>query len=258
MPTVEEDGLTLRYAVRGDGPLVVLVPDAVVGPWMWAWVLEDLAGPFRVVTYALRGTDGSDPADDGEDGGYTVPVQVTDLEAVVSAMPARRVHLVGCGLGGQIALTYAATHDHVKTLTLVGTGPAPTLDPADRETLCAADPITSLGPYLGDALDRLDHEQLRAWRETDDPDPAVRSRQLAAAAAVDLPPLHEVTLPTRLLHGDRDRVWSLDGARTLTEGLPRGHLETVQDGPHLLPVATPRVVADEISGLLEDAGFGVS
>lgn len=262
MPTVDQDGVTLRYTVEGEGPLVVLVPDAAVGPWMWGWVLEDLVGPYRVLTFALRGTDGSDRAPDEEGeggaGGYSVPVQVADLEAVVSAVDARRVHVVGCGLGGQIAVAYAADRGRVRSLTLIGTGPTLALDEDLRETLCGADPIASLVPYVDTGLDRLDEERLRTWRERDDPPPAVRTQQLAAAGSVDLPPLHEVTVPTRVLHGEDDEVWDVPGATTLADALPRGRLHIVRAAPHLLPVVTPRVVADEIVGVLEETGAGVS
>jgi len=251
MPTVDRDGVALEYVVRGDGPVIAFVPDAAVGPWMWAWVTTALAGPYRVLTYAPRGCAGSEPVPVDDPDGYAVPALAADLEAVLAAVDTPRVHLVGSGLGGQVALEYAATAGRARSLTLLGTETHPTVDPAIRDTLCGADPIASLGPYLGDALAALDHDQVRAWRDRDDPSPSVRAAQLEAATAWDPPPLYEVTLPTRVLHGSDDAVWSPDGGEDLAAALPRATFDRVRDAPHLLPVATSTLVADEVAGLVD-------
>lgn len=256
MPTVDRDGHVLQYTIQGTGPTVVLVPDACVGPWMWAWVTDALAGPFRVLTYTPRGYGASSAAFDDANAtaaseGVTVPDLVADLDAVVTAVDPARVHVVGCGLGGQVALQYAATDGRTRTMTLLGTGPAPTFDREITATLCDPDPITSLRPYLGPVLDRLDTDQLRRWRTTDDPPPATRKCSLEAAAAFATPPLYDLTRPARVLHGEADTVWNIDGARALGEALPRATVDTVVDAPHLLPVATPTLVADEIAGLID-------
>lgn len=252
MPVTDRDGVTLEYGSRGEGPVVVVVPDACVGPWMYAWVVAELAGVVRVVTVAPRGCAGSDPAPNGGGGaGYAVGEQTEDLEAVLEALAVQRVHLVGCGFGGQVCLRYAFDHGRARSLTLLGTERSPTVDAETRATLCDSDPLTSLTPYLGTVLDRLPTDQLRDWRARDDPPPPVRGHQLDAATGFEPPPLHEITVPTRCLVGERDAVWSVAGATTVAEALPHGTVDTVLDAPHLLPVGAPALVADEVVAQVE-------
>lgn len=252
MPATNRDGVTIEYGTRGTGPVVVLVPDACVGPWMYAWVVAELAELVRVVTVAPRGCAGSDPAPSTDEDGYAVAEHSADVEAVLSELGARRVHVVGSGFGGQVGLEYAATYGRARSATLLGTATTPRFDPDIRTTLCTSNPIASLRPYLGPLLESLPSEQLRTWRDGEDPTPEVRGYQLDAATAFEGPPLHELTVPTNCFVGENDAVWSVEAATELGANLPNGRVETVIDAPHLLPVAAPTLVADEVVGLIED------
>lgn len=240
MPTATRDGRDLPYRVHGEGPTVAFVPEACVGPWAWAWVMEGLGSEIQTVVYKPQAPTA---ADDHED-------MVADLEAVLSAVGCRRAHLVGCGLGGQIALTYAASYGRARSLLLMGTGECD-IDVGVRQTLLGSDLIQSLRPYLGQTLDDLDVETLRTWRERDDPTAEGRGRQLDLIECYTPPPLHELTLPVRVRHGGADRVVSPAAGESLAEGLPAGSYQVVLEAPHLLPVATPTLVADEVIGLVE-------
>lgn len=248
MPTTNRDGVTLEYAVQGTGPVVVLVPDACLGPWMWAWVVDELAGAYTVVTTAPRGCAKSDA---GAASAYSVGELCDDLEAVLAAIDAARVHLVGSGFGGQICLDYAATYGRCRSLTLVGTGTRPAFDAGVIDQLC--DPMLEsvLELYLDDLQTALPTDQLQAWSGTDDPSPTVCRQQLNAATEYNPPSLYEITVPSRVLHGEGDRVWSVPGGETLATELPNATFDVVVDAPHLLPVATPTLVADEIAGLVD-------
>lgn len=252
MPTATRDGRELDYRVREtDVPpdsdeavhepcgAVVLVPDACVGPWSWAWTLEQLGVGVRAVVYR--------PAPPGPEGG--VAALAADLEAVLAAAGVRRAHLVGAGLGGQVALQHAHDHGRARSLLLLGTGVAGP-DPETTAALCDTDPVASLRPYLGAHLDTLDPGVIRRWRAEDDPDRTGRERQLAAARGFEAPPLHEVGLPARVRHGGADAVWAVEAGRALAAALPRGAFEVVRETPHLLPVAAPALVADEAVALV--------
>ena len=56
------DGTTIRYETAGDGPAVAFLPDAGSGPWLWGWQAPAMAGRYRTVVHAPRGTAGSDAA----------------------------------------------------------------------------------------------------------------------------------------------------------------------------------------------------
>lgn len=241
MPTATRDGRELPYRVHGEGPTVAFVPDACVGPWSWAWVLEALGSEVQTVVYQPH-----DPlAEDDHDA------LAADLEAVLSAVGCRRTHLVGCGLGGQIALAYAASYGRARSLLLMGTGECE-IEASVRRELLDPDPIESLRPYLGQTLEDLDEETISTWREDDDPEPAARGNHLDLLDRFSAPPLYELTLPARVRHGEEDRVIPPAAGQALSDGLPDGSYEVVLGAPHLLPVAAPTLVADEVIGLVED------
>jgi proline iminopeptidase len=81
-----------------------------------------LAGPgLRVVTYDQRGVGGTAPPADGD---YSTPALIADLDALVTALDAAPVHLVGNSWGGFLAAAYTGTHPgRVASLTLIGAMP---------------------------------------------------------------------------------------------------------------------------------------
>lgn len=241
MPTATRDGRDLPYRVHGEGPTVAFVSDACVGPWSWAWVIEALGSEVQTVVYQPHGPTAEDDHD----------AMAADLEAVLSAVGCRRTHLVGSGLGGQIALAYAASYGRARSLLLMGTGEYEIAEAVRRELL-SPDPIESLRPYLGVTLEDLDEETLCTWRENDDPEPVARGYHLDLFDRFTVPPLHELTLPVRVRHGEEDRVVPAAAGQELADGLPNGSYEAVLDAPHLLPVATPTLVADEVIGVVEN------
>jgi 3-oxoadipate enol-lactonase len=240
MPSATRDGRELPYRVRGDGPVVGLVPDACVGPWSWSWVVDSLGDEVKTVVYRPAAPRRSD----------TILELARDLEAVLSAVEAARVHLVGCGLGGRIALRHAHEFGRSRSLLLLGTGEAE-LEPAVQDALLDADPIASLRPYLNDLLEVLDTATIEEWRSRDDPSPTERRHQLDLLAESTSLPLHEITLPTWIRHGEHDRVLPRATGQRLADELPNGSYEEVREAPHLLPVATPKLVADDVIGLAE-------
>ncbi|MFB6128298.1 MAG: alpha/beta fold hydrolase [Halorhabdus sp.] len=255
MPTVENDGVTLRYEATGSGPTVVFVNDVGVGAWLWSYQHAAVAGPYEATVWDLRGTGDSD----APTGPYTMSTLVSDLAAVVSAVGSRRVHLVGAGLGGAIALEYARRHDRVASLALLGTAPGHAVDDEalsrlaaptdDREALRTA-LETAFAPGVPEAHpDVLD--QIVEWRTTDDADPARFRDQQAAWLDADLDDRHEITTPTLVLSGTDDAVVDPDATAALAEALPRGEHRQVEGG-HLFFLSESGAVSDELLAWLDE------
>lgn len=243
MPVVKRNNRRLEYRVHGDGPTVALLPEACVGPWSWGWVIDTLHGGLETVVYR------SVPPVEANG----IATLAADLEAILSDIGCNRVHLAGSGMGGQIALQYAAQYDRARSLLLLGTGIEGPVAGSVRKTLTTGDPIDSLRPYLGDVIDRLDAETIIDWRSQDDPDAEGRKRALSAAASWSAPPLYELPLPARVCHGDCDNVWPIEQGANLAERLPAASFERVLEAPHLLPVAVPRLVTDELWELITNS-----
>jgi 3-oxoadipate enol-lactonase len=120
MPTVDRGGWRLAYEVAGEGAGTVVLTHglgstgAVFAPQVRALADEG----YRVVTWDLRAH--------GRSGAPDVPCSVADLggdlTAVVDAVRAATVHVLGFSAGGVVAMRFAIDHPaRVRSLVLVGT-----------------------------------------------------------------------------------------------------------------------------------------
>ncbi len=257
VPTVEARGVDLYYETAGEGPPVVFVGDAGLGAWQWGWQHRAVAGPYRTLAYDHRGVGRST----GADADQSVATLAADLRAVVGAAGMGRPHLVGAGLGGAVALTYAG-ENAVRSLTLLGTspgGPRAALPPAgERPTWCAPpdDPDAvrdSLDALLSAAFHEAHPDVIEGiveWRQEEDAPPGVCERQHAALDAFEATDLYEVTAPALVVHGEDDCVVPPEEGRDLAERLPRGEFVGYEAG-HFVGVERSRPVNDRLVAHLE-------
>jgi len=255
MSTASNGSVSLYYDRAGEDAPVVFVSEAGLGGWLWGWQHAAVAGPYEAVVWDLRGTGRSD----APPGPYSLETLVADLEAVLADCEIRNAHLVGCGLGGAIALEAARTSSRVATLTLFGTAAqgsdfdlealfAPPNDPdALRESLEAglSDDFLAAQPDVRDGI--VD------WRADGDADRAGWEAQVAALADFDASDwLVEVTQPTRVFHGGADELVSPSAGEALARGLPRGEFRELEGAGHLCFIERSRTVNDLLLGFLED------
>jgi pimeloyl-ACP methyl ester carboxylesterase len=256
VPHATGSGCRIYYEVDGRGTVegtetVVFLGDLGFGPWQWAWQASALAGPFRTVVPTTRGVGRSD----APPGPYTVAELVADLEAVLSDAGVGSAHVVGCGLGGHVAVHAARRLDRLDRLALLGTTAEPAAydtdalaaDPADetavRESLTAG-LTASFRESQPDAVDRIVD-----WRTAEDAPPAVWKAQ-AAAFADATEWLYEVTNETLVVHGEADGVVPAAAGERLAEELPRGAFHAVPDAGHLIGVEAARTVDDRLHAFL--------
>lgn len=257
MPTTTtSDGVTLYYESVGSGETVVFVGEAGYGAWQWGWQHRRIAGPFEALVWDLRGTGRSDTPP----GPYDVDTLARDLEAILTASDTPRVHLVGAGLGGMVALDYARLYDRVSTLTLFNAASSGSeLDRATLEQLHASrdDPDgirRSLSIAFTDSFVEKNPgivEQVCQWRTEEDADAAGFDAQVDAMCSFDADALYEVTVPTLVCHGLEDPVVPFQAGKQLASELPRGVFEAVE-GRHLCFVEHSRAVTDRLLGFLEE------
>jgi len=118
---------SIAYQVFGDGPLdVLLVPNWVAHlEAMWeipgiAATMERIASFSRVITYDLLGTGMSDPI--SMDRMPTMEDRVAESKAVLEAVAAGPVGIIGYYMGGPIAMLSAASYpDRFTALALLNT-----------------------------------------------------------------------------------------------------------------------------------------
>ncbi|QFU82190.1 alpha/beta fold hydrolase [Natronorubrum aibiense] len=255
MPTATNGSVSLYYDREGDGDPVVFVSDAGLGGWSWGWQHAALAGPAEVVVWDLRGTGRSD----APPGPYTLETLVADLEAVLADCNIRKAHLVGCGLGGAIALRAARDSSRVETLTLFGTaasGDAYALEPLfapldDREALRESLAAGFSDDFVASQPDVLDG--IVDWRIDGDAERAGWEAQAAALEDFDARDwLVEVTQPTRVIHGSEDELVAPSAGQALARGLPRGEYTELEGAGHLCFIERSRTVNDRLVGWLAD------
>jgi pimeloyl-ACP methyl ester carboxylesterase len=260
---VETRGVELYYETEGEGPPVVFVGDAGLGAWQWGWQHRAVAGPYRTLVYDHRGVGRST----GVDADQSVPALVGDLRAVLGAASVGRPHLVGAGLGGLVALSYACGHG-ARSLVLLGATPGgghaeSTLPPAaERPAVCAppddADAVRSSLSALLSPEFRASHpdvvDGIVEWRCDEDAPSGACERQQAAMDEVVPSELHAVTVPALVVHGDADRAVPAADGRLLADSLPRGEYVGFDGAGHLVGVERSRPVNDRLLAHLETAG----
>ncbi|WP_018257215.1 alpha/beta fold hydrolase [Halomicrobium katesii] len=254
MPTATADGVAVHYEREGDGETVAFVNDVGAGAWLWSWQHGVVAGPYESLVWDLRGTGRSD----APPGPYSVDRLAADLEAVFADAGVARVHLVGAGLGGMVALAYAHEYDRGASLTLFGTAASGDAVTDKLDDLRAPlDDRAALETSLQTAFasDLTDHptirEELVEWRQTDDAEPAAWDAQAAAMRAFEAPSLYEITLPTLVLHGVDDEIVPASAGESLAADLPRGEYRAVEGG-HWAFIEESAAVSDALVGWLDE------
>ncbi|WP_435067895.1 alpha/beta fold hydrolase [Haloplanus sp. C73] len=255
MPTASNGSVSLYYEVDGEGETVVFLGDVGYGAWQWGWQHGGLSGPFETLVTDLRGAGRSD----APSGPYAVDDLAADVQAVLDDHGERRVHVVGAGLGGMVALELARLSTRPRSLALLGTaaaGAGLSLDPL----FGAPDDPDALESSLAAALSRdfidsrpADVEQMVEWRAAEDATRAAWEAQAAAVEAFDISDrLYEIDCPALVVHGSDDAVWPVERGRRLAENLPRGEFVELDAG-HLVGIERAREVNDRLFGHIESA-----
>ncbi len=124
MPIARNGELAINYRVQGDGPETVMLVNGI-GDDLEAWSLQVpdmLQAGLRVVSFDNRGLGRSSRPP----GPYSSQGGATDARAVIEDLGLTDFHLVGCSMGGLIALEYALAYPAgIRSLVLANTYAAP-------------------------------------------------------------------------------------------------------------------------------------
>lgn len=249
MPCTSTDGCSLYYETDGYGQTVAFVNDVGYGAWSWGWQYASLCGPFEVVVFDPRGTGRSD----FPPGPYSVSQLSADFESVLSDHSARRVHLIGVGLGGMVALAYASAFNRARSLTLIGTALDGGRVDASVLDVMGGTSADSLAPCFSEEFfeeQRGVIDWIIDWRREEDAGADARSAQIAAMQEFACASPYEITIPALVLHGTEDPLIPFAAGEELARNLPNGRFEPL-DGRHLAHVESSKRANDSISGFLD-------
>lgn len=108
MTTLRVDGATLHYDVRGEGPLLLLIPGGSGGAASFDDIVDDLVTRFQVVTYDPRGMSRSTL--DDSDAEQSVAEHADDAARLLDLLaPGERASVFGSSSGAIVALHLLTT-----------------------------------------------------------------------------------------------------------------------------------------------------
>ncbi|MBY8884738.1 alpha/beta hydrolase [Streptomyces sp. PTM05] len=254
----------LGYIRLGAGPPLLLVQGTAATYLHWGRrLLSSLAESFDVVAYNHRGVGDSAPVS----GPFTVPELADDAAGLLDALGWRQVHVVGVSMGGLVAQELVLRHPaRVESLFLGcthtgGTGSKSVVPEALASAIVEGDPAATLRNVF--RLGVKDPVRVRpgAWEEyrgaalAQPVDPWTTTLQISASAThTTADRLRHICVPTHVVHGDGDRVVSIETGRRLAAGIHGSDFTSLAAG-HLFWLEQPERVAALIRagapGLLE-------
>jgi pimeloyl-ACP methyl ester carboxylesterase len=261
---VELSSGTTRFVDAGEGPPLVLIHGLMGYSFCWRKNIPALAKQFRVLALDLAGCGYSDPL---RSGGYSTPAWSGQVEEFLDALALPKAHLLGTSAGGTIAVDLAVRRpERVETLVLAApvnpcsrrvvflsrlyraSGlPAPLVrflvDHAARwmpglfRRRYYADssrltPETIPGYLQGLRVEitvRMLRESIRAWQ------PSRMDAQL-----------RQVTTPTLLVWGDKDKLVPAACIRHLRKALPNAALAMIRGTGHFCHEELPEAFHEAV------------
>lgn len=206
---------------------------------------------------------------------YRLEDMMQDVIGLLDVLNLNEVHVVGASMGGMIAQLLAIHHpQRVKTLTSImsttGYKKLPPIEKTIRQTLAKA-------PASKDYLDRKAYH-IKKWQVIGSPDyPSsdqdldlyVESmlqrgitakgtmRQMLAIMAADNREneLSKLTIPSLVIHGDRDGLVNVAGGKATADAIPNAKLKIYPGMGHDFPAQLiPSIVDDIIDHANTNAG----
>lgn len=262
------DGASIAYSTVGAGPPIVRVLGHFThleAEWEWPemrrfW--EQLAARHTVVRYDGRGIGLSDPFA----GEFTEETRQRDLDAVLHAIGAATVILLGVSEGGWTAATYAIQHPaKVTHLVLYGAYcrgalARPGFDPEEDQAL-----VTLIRKGWGRNTPAL-RQLITSQFFRSDADPALIARfnemQRLSADADTAARYHtschrrgdghelysQLRIPVLIVHSQDDLAVSADEGRLLASIIPGSELVLLPSGTHYFP--TDAEVVEKAAGAI--------
>jgi non-heme chloroperoxidase len=248
------DGVGLFHRDWGTGrPIVFLAPWGLHSDW-WEYQMAYLTGQgLRCIAYDRRGHGRS--AEPG--GGYEFDTLADDLNAVIEQLDLRNVTLVGQSMGCGEIVRYLSRHRARRIARIVMVAPITplilkTADNPDgmessylekvREALSRDRPYVIAGAapgFFGAPKNSVSAEMMEWWTNM--------LLQCSLKVLLDLQrvftqtdfrsELRTISVPTLIIHGDRDTSTPIDLTGRKTASLiPGSELKVYEDAAHGLPI----------------------
>ena len=256
------NGARINYERSGEGLPAVFLHAGVADSRMWAPQLRAFAPHFDCVAPDMRGF-----------GRSTLPPEswspVADVLGLIDHLQLKPVHLIGCSIGGGVAVDFALEHsERISKLVLVGPGISGVhfgerypdvfaeVEAADKsgdhDAIVEADARLWLdGPrrpagYVKGPVRKLFYEMDGNFDSDFEKAPIEHIEPPAAER------LHEITAATLVVVGDEDVPPVFDAVELLMEKVPHARKAVIHDAAHLPNLEHPdefnRIVLEFLLG----------
>jgi 3-oxoadipate enol-lactonase len=242
---------SLYYEIAGEGPVVTLIHEGLWDSRTWDPQMPALLGSgYRVVRYDVRGYGRSSRLT-GEPYSH-----VRDLAALLDFLDVPLTTLVGCSMGGAIAIDFTLEHpDRVTALVPVasGLGGFEALEEEEDWWESVQAPIDAA--IEAGALERAEDLRLEIWAPLGTQDEAGRLiRRIAFDNIHELtmdesgeeeldPPaarrLGEIDVPTLVMIAEHDPPYMLRTGDVIARGILGARKVTIQGADHVVHLRRP-------------------
>ncbi|MGD0766154.1 MAG: alpha/beta hydrolase [Dehalococcoidia bacterium] len=187
MPTVEVGDIDMYYEIHGEGEPLVLIPGLRSDVSEYKRVIAGLSSKYKVIAIDNRGAGRTDKPDMP----YSIEMMADDAAGLLNALGVEQAHILGVSMGGRIAAALALRHpEHVKSLILAST----ILKPQTQRSWSSR--------LLVDIVPRI--PLLRIVEKYPQPHYAFVRQHEASRNFDCMDRLHEIRVPTLILHGKKD------------------------------------------------------
>ena len=213
MPTIQVNDIHMYYEIHGEGePLVLiggLANDLSELESMSRW----LAQKYRVLVFDNRGAGRTDKPDSP----YSIEMMAADTEELLKELAIERASMLGISMGGRIALELALQHpERVEKLILVSTSARVKRSKNGTRRLRFFSLLFNLLPIFRSKYPQPRYAFLRQLQASGDYNCADR--------------LHELAMPTMIMHGKADKTAPYSLAEEMHTGIANSQLVPFNGG----------------------------
>jgi 3-oxoadipate enol-lactonase len=244
MPQLSINGLSMNVETYGEsGDWILLLHGALSDNLQnWRMILNPMAQRFRLIGIDMRGHGKTD----NPTGSFTLDDLTADALAVLDHFGIARAHVLGCSLGGYVAMSLRAKHpERVGSLGLAGAKVGWTPEMAeDRFSFFQPEVIAQTYPFwlphmakahsahYGPEHWKVLVGQVRTLLQTLPGEPTIGLEALRAEAA---------TRPLFYALGDRDEMVPLEEVLTIRRERPDSEVLVLPHAGHLFREYNPVV-----------------
>lgn len=266
MPEAKSNGVTLGYALQGEGPPLLMITGFRRSRVVWMPpLIEVLKQHFTLVLFDTRGTGDSDKPEDG----YTIQAFADDSAGLLRHLKLGPASVFGVSMGGMIAQQVAARHPDVVRALAIGCshgGNAGSVKPERRiwellrlmpQAGMDAREVARLQEeaYVTDNFREQNRATLEALFEVVNQNPtpphAVKGHLAAIEAFEGEADLPNIAAPTLVITGREDKLIPAANSELLAERIPGAKLVLLPDAAHFFWIEKPVETAAHLTGFFQ-------